>query len=89
MPCLWSSLGAHPAGVWGGWDATSHATIHHPPPLPCSPACSDLLSGTRSSRLYRSLVLDGKALAAAAYSSYPADKHATQFSVYAVPTKGR
>ncbi|KAL4423363.1 hypothetical protein ABPG77_004294 [Micractinium sp. CCAP 211/92] len=49
---------------------------------------SDLLSGTRSARLYRSLVLTGKALAASAYASYPAEKHPTQFLVYGVPGKG-
>lgn len=56
-------------------------------PAPSLPR-SDLLSGTRSSRLYRSLVLNGKALTAAAYSSYPADKHPTTFSIYSIPSKG-
>lgn len=43
------------------------------PPL-STPSHSDILSGSRSSRLYRSLVLSGKALAASTYSSYPAEK---------------
>ncbi|PRW45164.1 peptidase M16 [Chlorella sorokiniana] len=61
--------------------------IRHPDSLTLDLA-SDLLSGTRSSRLYRSLILNGKALTAAAYSSYPADKHPTTFSIYSIPPKG-
>lgn len=49
---------------------------------------SDLLSGTRSSRLYRSLILGGKALTASAYASYPADKYPATFSLYSIPAKG-
>ncbi|KAL4448231.1 hypothetical protein ABPG75_005450 [Micractinium tetrahymenae] len=61
--------------------------INSPDSVPLDMA-SDLLSGTRSSRLYRSLVLTGKALAATAYASYPAEKHPTQFVIYGVPGKG-
>ena len=50
--------------------------------------CSDLLSGSRSSRFYRSLVLPGKALTAAAYSAYPADKHPSHFVCFGIPAKG-
>lgn len=56
-------------------------------PLPPPPR-SDLLSGTRSSRLYRSLILGGKALTASAYASYPADKYPATFSLYSIPAKG-
>lgn len=80
---------------WGGWHVLElvpcqvrhlkfSAKVAAPAPFPRS----DLLSGTRSSRLYRSLVLNGKALTAAAYSSYPADKHPTTFSIYSIPSKG-
>jgi hypothetical protein len=57
-----------------------------------SPRClyrSELLSGTRSSRLYRSLVLSGQALAASAYAGLPADKHPCHFVCFGVPTKQR
>lgn len=62
--------------------------IRSPDALPLDLA-SDLLSGTRSSRLYRNLVLKEKALSASAYSTYPAEKHPSQFYVVAVPSKGR
>lgn len=58
------------------------------PPTPLRP-CSDLLSGTRSARLYRSLVERGRALSAAAYAAYPAEKHPSHFVAFGVPVKGR
>ncbi|PSC70837.1 peptidase M16 [Micractinium conductrix] len=61
--------------------------INSPDAVPLDLA-SDILSGSRSSRLYRSLVLSGKALAASTYSSYPAEKFPSHFVCYAVPPKG-
>lgn len=49
----------------------------------------DTLTGSRLSRLYRSLVLGGKALAVTSFSSFPAEKHAAQMVVYAIPVPGQ
>ena len=42
---------------------------------------SDLLTGSRSSRLYRGLVTPGKALTVTSFASFPAEKHANQVGV--------
>ena len=48
---------------------------------------SDLLTGSRSSRLYSRLVLGGKALSVSSAVAYPADKHPSQFLLFGVPAK--
>ena len=47
--------------------------------------CSDLLSGSRTSRLYSRLVQTGKAYSAQAVPTYPGDKHPNALLVYALP----
>ena len=50
---------------------------------------SDLLSGGRTSRLYRSLVRDKKIAAqAAGFPGFPGEKYPNLFVVFAVPTPG-
>lgn len=49
---------------------------------------SDTLSGSRSSRLYKNIVLTGKALSATSFSSFPAEKHPSQMAVYGMPAPG-
>ena len=50
---------------------------------------SDLLSGGRTSRLYRSLVRDKKIAAqAAGFQGFPGEKYPNLFVVFAVPTPG-
>ena len=50
---------------------------------------NDCLTGGRSARLYKNLVLDQKsALSVSSYSSFPAEKHPGQFVVYGIPAPG-
>lgn len=50
---------------------------------------SDLLSAGRTSRLYRSLVRDKKIAAfSSGFNSFPGDKYANMFALFAVPTPG-
>ena len=51
---------------------------------PC--ACSDLLSGSRTSRLYSRLVQAGKAYSADAVPYFPGEKHPNAFLLYALPS---
>ncbi len=50
--------------------------------------CSDLLSGSRTSRLYKNLVQSGQAISASFTPTYPSDKHACASLMYAVPAPG-
>lgn len=50
---------------------------------------NDTLTGSRSARLYKNLVLGGAALSLSSYSSFPAEKHPGQFVVYGIPAPGR
>ena len=49
-------------------------------------ACSDLLSGSRTSRLYSRLVQAGKAYSADAVPYFPGEKHPNAFLLYALPS---
>lgn len=49
---------------------------------------NDLLTGSRSSRLYRSLVLGGGALSTTSFASFPAEKHPSQLVLYGIPAPG-
>ena len=51
---------------------------------PC--ACSDLLGGSRTSRLYSRLVQAGKAYSADAVPYFPGEKHPNAFLLYALPS---
>lgn len=62
--------------------------VRHPSSLALDIA-SDLLTGSRSSRLTESLVLPGIAINATSFASYPAEKHPSQFVLYATPAPGR
>ena len=50
---------------------------------------NDTLTGSRSARMYKKLVLGGAALSISSYSSFPAEKHPSQFVVYGIPAPGR
>ncbi len=49
---------------------------------------NDTLTGSRSARLYRNLVEQGKALTVSSYASFPAEKHPGQFIMYGIPAPG-
>jgi predicted Zn-dependent peptidase len=49
---------------------------------------SDLLTGTRSSRMQRALVQAGTALTATSFATYPGDKRSCQWVTYAIPAPG-
>jgi len=49
---------------------------------------NDTLTGSRSARLYRNLVEEGKALTVSSYASFPAEKHPGQFIMYGIPAPG-
>ena len=49
---------------------------------------NDVLTGSRSSRLYKNLVLTNKALTVTSYASFPAEKHPNQMAIYAIPNTG-
>ncbi len=50
--------------------------------------CSDLLSGSRTSRLYNQLVETGQAYNANAVPSYPGEKHANALVLFGQPSSG-
>lgn len=50
---------------------------------------SDALTGSRSARLYRNLVLGGAALSTTSFATFPAEKHPSLFAVYGIPAPGR
>lgn len=50
--------------------------------------CSDLLSSSRTSRLYNQLVETGKAYSANAVASYPGEKHPNALVLFGQPGNG-
>lgn len=50
--------------------------------------CSDLLSGSRTSRLYTQLVEKGQAYHANAVPSYPGEKHSNALVLFGQPSSG-
>ena len=50
---------------------------------------SDLLTGGRTSRLEKQLVLPGTAVSVSSVATFPGDKHPTQFLLYGIPSPGR
>ncbi len=50
--------------------------------------CSDLLSGSRTSRLYTQLVESGQAYHANAVPSYPGEKHPNALVLFGQPSSG-
>lgn len=57
-------------------------------PFKCVPECSDVLSGSRLSRLYANLVQQDKAYSAVAIPGWPGEKHASALLMSAVPAAG-
>ncbi len=69
--------------------------MHKPPQLHapaatsvCACDCSDLLSGSRTSRLYTQLVETGQAYHANAVPSYPGEKHPNALVLFGQPSSG-
>ena len=54
----------------------------------CACDCSDLLSGSRTSRLYTQLVETGQAYHANAVPSYPGEKHPNALVLFGQPSSG-
>lgn len=50
---------------------------------------SDLLTGGRTSRLEKQLVLPGTAVSVSSFATFPGDKYPTQFLLYGIPSPGR
>lgn len=50
--------------------------------------CSDLLSGSRTSRLYKALIETGQAYHANAVASYPGEKHPNALVLFGQPSNG-
>ena len=50
---------------------------------------SDALTGSRSARLYQSLVLGGKALSVSSFANFPAEKHPALMATYTIPAPGQ
>lgn len=58
------------------------------PELLTCPVCSDLLSGSRTSRLYHRFVETGQAFNANAVPSYPGEKHPNALVLFGQPSSG-
>lgn len=51
-------------------------------------AVNDLLTGSRTSRLYANLVLGGSALSVSSFATFPGEKHPCQMVIYGIPAPG-
>jgi predicted Zn-dependent peptidase len=51
-------------------------------------AINDLLTGSRTSRLYSNLVSRGAALSISSFATFPAEKHPCQLVIYGIPAPG-
>ncbi|CAI7814599.1 unnamed protein product, partial [Closterium sp. NIES-53] len=77
------SVGANPL-YFEGYFRPSSSSVDDP----VISVISSLLYGSRSSRLYKNLVLPGKALSASATETYPGDKRPSLFLLSAFPPLG-
>eukprot|EP00897_Mesotaenium_endlicherianum_P004136 jgi/Mesen1/3750/ME000204S03011 len=77
------SLPAHPLYLEGYYRPSAASTDD-----PALSVLSELLSGSRSARLYKNLVVPGKVLSASASESFPGDKRACLLLLYGVPSDG-
>ncbi len=68
---------------------TEASQLHAPAAIcVCMCVCSDLLSGSRTSRLYTRLVETGQAYHANAVPSYPGEKHPNALVLFGQPSSG-
>lgn len=51
-------------------------------------AINDLLTGSRTSRLYSNLISRGAALSISSFATFPAEKHPCQLVIYGIPAPG-